>query len=585
MSSSLAGPAGVRNGRYHYTDDLLQLEAASWGTKDIPAPDNPQIAGFLPIDAWAPFLQCHPDQRYAAFLRRGITQGFRIGCPPQGRLKAAPPNLKSALDNPLIVSRLVQAEVEAGRLAVADAPEQCHKNPIGVIPKPHQPGKFRMIVDLSAPREGSVNDLISTQLCSLTYASIEQAARLVKAAGRGALMGKLDLSSAYRRVPVHPQDYHLLAMEWQGVVYQDRALPFGLRSAPKLFTAVADGLAWALCCKGITSFLHYLDDFFFCASSTSEACREALEVAVPLCGELGLPIVLEKLVWPSTVVTFLGIEIDSVAQELRLPQAKLARIQATIRYWEGRRTASKRDLQSLIGLLNHAAAVVRPGRTFLRQLIDTMKTPKRQFQQVRLNQRCRADIAWWALFLRSWNGIALFPNLSPGAVVVSDASRSWGCGAIARNSHDWFQLRWPSSWKPINIATKELFPVVVAAAIWGKHWSQSCVEFQSDNQAVVAALSNRSARDPQLMHLLRCLFFLEAHFGFEHRAHHRPGKENLIADALSRGRITEFRSLFPQAAKEPSPVPPALEELLLDLSLNWTSPRWRALFDATLLAV
>ena len=101
-------------------------------------------------------------------------------------------------------------------------------------------------------------------------------------------------------------------------------LPFGLCSAPKLLTAVhvADGLAWALCCRGITSFLYYLDDFF-CASSTLAACSKALEVAVTLymCAKLGLPIIPVKLEGPSTVVTFLGIEIDSVAQELRLPQA------------------------------------------------------------------------------------------------------------------------------------------------------------------------------------------------------------------------------------------------------------------------
>ena len=76
--------------------------------------------------------------------------------------------------------------------------------------------------------------------------SVEQAARLVKVAGRGGLMGKLDLSSAYRSILVHSLDYHLLLMKRQGVVYYDRALPFGLHSAPKLITAVAvDGLTWA----------------------------------------------------------------------------------------------------------------------------------------------------------------------------------------------------------------------------------------------------------------------------------------------------------------------------------------------------
>ena len=149
-------------------------------------------------------------------------------------------------------------------MAVADAPEQCHINPICVIPKPHQPGKFRMIVDLSALQDASVNDYISIQLCPLSYASIEQAARLVKVAGCGALMGKLDLCSAYRRVPIHPQDYPLLAIEWQGVVYYDKALPFGLHSAPPQAIHSSGGWpCWALCCRDTSTFLHYLDDFSF----------------------------------------------------------------------------------------------------------------------------------------------------------------------------------------------------------------------------------------------------------------------------------------------------------------------------------
>ena len=74
--------------------------------------------------------------------------------------------------------------------------------------------------------------------------------------GPGALMAKLDLKSAYRMVSVHPNDQPLLCIQWRGVTYCDQALPFGLRSAPKLFTAVADGLAWALACLEAHDFLH-----------------------------------------------------------------------------------------------------------------------------------------------------------------------------------------------------------------------------------------------------------------------------------------------------------------------------------------
>lgn len=540
------------------------------------------MQGFLPLQSWAPFLQAHPDQRYAAFLRRGMSHGFRIGFNPTSELRAPQPNMQSAVDNPGAVDRFIDAEVAAGRLEVARTHERVRKNPIGVIPKPHQPGKFRLIVDLSAPSGFSVNDGICPALCSLEYASVEQAAKLVKRAGPGALMAKLDLSSAYRHVPVHPDDSHLLGFEWRGAVYVDRALPFGLRSAPKVFTAVADGLAWAMVCRGIEDFIHYLDDFFFCSSATSSACREALRTAVPLCTELNLPIAQDKREGPSTCVTFLGIEIDSVAQELRLPARKRLQLQLTLKQWEGKRAASKRELQSLIGMLNHAASVVRPGRTFLRQLIDTMKVPKKQSHQVRLNLHCRSDIAWWSLFLERWNGVALLPSYSQGPAVASDASGNWGCGAFTRDSLQWFQVRWPPAWQQINIAAKELFPVVVAAAVWGRHWGGKCVHFHSDNQAVVAALSARTARDPRLMHLLRCLFFFEAHFRFEHQAHHLPGKMNQLADALSRDRVSEFRSLSPQAARQPTVIPTSLIELLADTTLTWTSPRWKVLFRATL---
>ena len=63
-------------------------------------------------------------------------------------------------------------------------------------------------------------------------------------------------------VSVHPRDRHLLGMVWEGALYLDTALPFGLRSAPKIFNALADGLQWILEEQGV-EVIHYLDDFLF----------------------------------------------------------------------------------------------------------------------------------------------------------------------------------------------------------------------------------------------------------------------------------------------------------------------------------
>ncbi len=57
-------------------------------------------------------------------------------------------------------------------------------------------------------------------------------------------MAKADVKKAYRNVPVHPDDRRLLGMEWRGTTFVDRTLPFGLRSAPLLFTALGDALEW-----------------------------------------------------------------------------------------------------------------------------------------------------------------------------------------------------------------------------------------------------------------------------------------------------------------------------------------------------
>ena len=162
-----------------------------------------------------------------------------------------------------------------------------HCGPMGIIPKPHQPGTWRLIVDLSFPEGHSVNDGIPSDICSIQYASMDQAVEIVRALGVGTLMAKLDLKSAYRMVPVHPQDQWLLGMSWEDRILVDTCLPFGLRSAPKIFSAVADGLTWAMHCKGIEYMLHYLDDFLFLGPPNHPMCGSALSLAQSTCTDLG----------------------------------------------------------------------------------------------------------------------------------------------------------------------------------------------------------------------------------------------------------------------------------------------------------
>ena len=356
-----------------------------------------------------------------------------------------------------------------------------------------------------------------------------------------------------------------------------------------MFTAVADALSWALACEQVTNTIHYLDDFLFWSERDSPACAHALRVAVNLFDSLGLPIVPDKTMGPASCLTFLGIEFDTVAQELRLPREKLTRLKSTLRHWSASTNPTKRQLQSLIGILKHAASVVRPGHLFCRHIIENMKKPRALEQRTRLTHGAKSDIAWWLLFAEEWNGVSFLPGsirLSPQSpCVVSDASGSWGCGAYLAGLGSWFQLPWPHDWSESSITVKELLPVVVAAAVWGREWSRKVVVFRCDNMAVVQILNAMAARDLRLTHLLSVLCFIEAHFQFEHRARHVAGRDNTAADALSRDNADAFFAIFPQAPRAPVQPPPSLLELLLSHELSWTSPRWKSLLRSSLQVV
>ena len=109
---------------------------------------------------------------------------------------------------------------------------------------------------------------------------------------------------------------------------------------------------------------------------------------------LGIPIATgpDKNVGPSTVVTVLGIEVDSVAQETRLPDDKLVRLMETLSDWSSQHSATKKDLLSLIGSLSFAAKVVLPGCTFIRCLMDLSCTVSGLSDVITLDDEAKLDI-------------------------------------------------------------------------------------------------------------------------------------------------------------------------------------------------
>lgn len=298
-------------------------------------------------------------------------------------------------------------------------------------------------------------------------------------------------------------------------------------------------------------------------------------------GEEKFPLAADKMEGPSTSLTFLGIQLDTVAMQASLPINKLTRLRQELAEWDNKESCTRKQLQHLIGVLQFAIKVVPQGRPFVRRLIDLLSVTKESYHHIRLNKESWSDLAWWKTYVNAWNGISflqLTHQLVPSVNVFTDASGSFGRGAIWGTL--WVQGQWPSDWLHVNIMVKKLVPVVLAGAIWGQQWSGQHVQFHIDNMSVVECLRKGSSKEPSgiVMHLLRCLSFVSAYFGFTTSACHVAGVNNVLADDISRNHLSDLSSQVPGIQPLPTPIPACLWSLLVGERPDWTSNRWRQLF-------
>ena len=133
---------------------------------------------------------------------------------------------------------------------------------------------------------------------------------------------------------------------------------------------------------------------------SSPQCLDDLSTLKSVCGSLGVPSAVNKEEGPTTCLTFLGTEIDSFAAQLRLPSEKLQRLLPTLALWGDKKVCLCKQLESLIGFLNHACKVVRPGHAVLRRIIHLLLATEPSYgcsspnHHIWLNREFQADLAW-----------------------------------------------------------------------------------------------------------------------------------------------------------------------------------------------
>ena len=481
------------------------------------------------------------DSQLRSYLVSGFKFGFNINNMSYTST-TSDKNAKTTSKWPEVVDKKIKKELDLGRLLgpFRNSPyNDAVISPLGVREK-KLPGEYRLIHDLSFPYDGtSINDGIPRDCATVHYSTISDAIKLILKMGNNCYLAKSDIKSAFRIIPVHPSNYHLLGFRWRDLFYFDKCLPMGCSSSCKIFESFSTALHW------ITSqflpdigIVHVLDDFLFIAP-TYEKCNNALETFVNICQDIGVPLAPEKTEGPSQILPFLGIELNTVDMLAALPHDKVERCLVAIDNCLQSKSVQLKVLQSLSGLLNFASSIILPARAFTRRVYDLTIGVKKSYYQIKMTGEVKKDLTVWKNFLMNYNYRTFFLDYrfisNTTLHLYTDSAASIGFGGVYGNK--WFVGEWSLACRKLNIAILELYPICVALYVWGNCIKNKSVVMHTDNMAVMYILNNHTSKDRQIMILVRFLVFTCMEHNIVIRAEHIRGVDNSIADFISRSKV------------------------------------------------
>lgn len=490
-------------------------------------PSNPLQSN---IETWRCELSQDCDRQ---FLLDGINCGFRITDQKADFDDAYCPNNKSTQgENKHRVEEQIVKEINRGAyIPVSDKPKIV--SALGAIEKDN--GKIRLIHDASRPQGKNLNAYVTTN--KFQYQTIDNATKLLPKDG---WMFKIDLSEAYRVVGIHPECYDATGLQWtfngdiNPTYMVDTRLMFGGAKSPEIFQRLSNAVVRMMKRRGFVC-MAYLDDYLGICTNYDE-CVMAYTTLHELLQSLGFKINESKVIPPCQKLTFLGVDICAKTRTLSLCERKISELDKLLTHWRTKKSATKKELQRIVGKLNWAARVIRGGRTFLRRIITLMNSLTRSSHHTRINTSTRADFLWWSDFIRSFNGKTYFIEECPFPVEYfsTDAAGKGGAGHFG---NDWYYANWEIDYPEIvdqDIWIKELFSVVLAARRWANLWQQRHVIAYTDNTVTKYCINSGTSKNSMVMKWLRELFWLSAKNNFYLTSRYIRSEENLISDPLSR---------------------------------------------------
>ena len=345
---------------------------------------------------------------------------------------------------------------------------------------------------------------------------------------------KLDLKDAYFSVPIHPSSQKFLKFKWRGQTWQFKALPFGLSSAPYVFTKLMKPVVSILRRLGIRSIL-YLDDMLIMSRSKEEA-RRHLATAVELLIALGFIINLKKSVLsPTQELEFLGFVLNSLKMTISLPSHKLHSLRRLAKQMRSQERTTVQELARILGTMIAAHPAILPAPLHYRNLevakTKALKEGCSYDSQVSVNSDMRLDLTWWVDNANHHNGRPL-QITHWDCTIESDASTvGWGASCQGRNTGG----PWTPQEKSFHINYLKLLAAFLALKSFARQETSISILLRLDNVTAIAFLNRMGGTHSQSLSRLAVQIWdwcIERNITIH--AEHLPGKQNVRADWESR---------------------------------------------------
>ena len=393
----------------------------------------------------------------------------------------------------------------------------------------------RVILDLSY-REGSVNsatnrDLFDDKPFKLKLPSLDQLIPILEELGPEARLWKIDVSRAFRNVRIDPRNAIHLGMMWQNKYYIDKNLAFGAIHGTAIFERITNLIRFILAKQGIKIF-NYIDDIYACCHK--DIANEAFEALTLVIEQVGLSINPSKVFPPTTVLPIMGIVVNVNERTFSIPEDKLHEIWCLCNEMFLRDRITKRELQTLLGKLLYISRCVRGARMYINRLLALLRS-HHTHTHITPDEGFYLDLCWFIAFLKHFNGVVTFRKQSVSEMVFVDATLtgiggSWGKRAYSTSIPSEIS-------REVAISQLELYNIVVAMRLWAAAWENKAVCIRCDNESAVSVCNSGRTKDAFMNLCLHNLWLLISRYNIDFRVVHIRGRDNDLADALSRNKL------------------------------------------------